>query len=178
MTVVNSGAVSVSAISGNVDDIELYVDTLETSLTSVLSATSSGVGGNRLARKTYSFAVNGGAQGALTLFTVTGTVFIQVFGVCQADITGALATLEVGIAGNTAGLIALTVGTTIDQYQLWKDATPLANLAALNLVTRSTVITNSANVIQTIATANVTAGIIDYYCIWSPLSSSGNVVAA
>lgn len=139
---------------------------------------SRSAGGWQLARKTYSFAVQGGAQGALTLFTVTGTVFAQVFGVCQTDLAGAGATVEVGISGNTAALIAQTTGTDVDQYMTWQDATPEDNPGAVDLTARSFVLTNGADVIYTIGTADLTAGVIDFYCLWAPLSSDGLVTAA
>lgn len=148
------------------------------SLQNGLDWDSRSAGGWQLARKTYSFAVHGGAQGALTLFTVTGTVFAQVFGVCQTDLAGAGATVEVGISGNTAALIAQTTGTDVDQYMTWQDATPEANPGAVDLTARSFVLTNGADVIYTIGTADLTAGVIDFYCLWAPLSSDGLVTAA
>lgn len=148
------------------------------SLQNGLDWDSRSAGGWQLARKTYSFAVQGGAQGALTLFTVTGTVFAQVFGVCQTDLAGAGATVEVGISGNTAALIAQTTGTDVDQYMTWQDATPEANPGAVDLTARSFVLTNGADVIYTIGTADLTAGVIDFYCLWAPLSSDGLVTAA
>src|SRR5574343_406878 len=148
------------------------------SLQNGLDWDSRSAGGWQLARKTYSFAVQGGAQGALTLFTVTGTVFAQVFGVCQTDLAGAGATVEVGISGNTAALIAQTTGTDVDQYMTWQDATPEANPGAVDLTARSFVLTNGADVIYTIGTADLTAGVIDFYCLWAPLCSDGLVTGA
>ena len=55
-----------------------------------------------------------GAVGATNLFTITGTVALRIFAICDTSLTGAGATLEVGIAGATNGLIAQTTGTDID----------------------------------------------------------------
>jgi hypothetical protein len=141
-------------------------------------ANQSVAGGWRVAKRTYSFAVDGGAQGAKTMFTVSGTVFVQVFGVCQTDMdSGGAATIELGIAGNTAALIAQTTATGLDQYEVWQDATPEANPGAVDLTARSFVVTNGADIILTIAIANLTAGVIDFYCLWGPLSDDGLVVA-
>lgn len=120
---------------------------------------------------TYS-ALTTGATGATTLFTVTGTVAVRIFALCSSDLTGASATLEVGISGNTAALIAQTTGTTIDTGEFWATTSPATVLAlpALTLV--------AADIIQTIATQAVTGGVLTYYCVWSPISSDGNVVAA
>jgi hypothetical protein len=141
-----------------------------------------GVGGGwmGIAKRRYSFAVDAGAQGALSMFTVTGTVLVQVFGVCQADLTtgGGAATVALGIAGNTAALIASTTATGIDQYQTWQDNATENNPGPVDLTARTFVITNGADIILTIATADLTAGIIDLYCFWTPLSAGATVVAA
>ena len=61
---------------------------------------------------TYAAATTG-AVGATTLFTVTGVIGVRVFAVCGVNLTGS-GTLEVGIAGNTAALIAQTTVTDRD----------------------------------------------------------------
>ena len=114
-----------------------------------------------------------GATGATTLFTVTGQVALRIFALCSSDLTsGGSATLEVGIAGNTAALIAQTTATGIDSGEWWID-TSSASIEALpgqSLV--------AGDVIQTIGTTTVSGGILTYYCAWTPISSDGNVVAA
>jgi hypothetical protein len=136
-------------------------------------------GGWHLARHTYSFAVDGGTAGTFTQFVVSGTVFVQVFGVCQTLLTAdGAATIEVGIVGNTAALIAQTTATDLDQYETWQDATPEANPGPVDLTARSFVITNGADIGMKVATANLTAGVVDFYCLWAPLSADGLVVAA
>lgn len=118
-------------------------------------------------------AATTGATGVTTMFTVTGTVAVRVFGVTGAvDLTGS-GTIELGIVGNTAAVIAQTAATSIDAGEIWYDASPptVGILPAL-LVLAGT------NIIQTIATNTVTAGTITFYCLWFPISSDGNVVAA
>jgi len=138
---------------------------------------STAAGGWRLAKHTYDFTVDTGAQAAYTLFAVTGTVFAQVFGVCQTLMdSGGGATIEVGIAGNTAALIAQTTATDLDQYETWQDASPEANPGAVDLTGRSFILAEGDDVILTVGTADLTAGKIDFYCLWSPLSTNGMVV--
>lgn len=114
-----------------------------------------------------------GATGATTLFTVTGTVAVRIFAVCSSDLTsGGAATIEVGIAGNTAALLAQTTATGIDAGEFWIDTGP-ATIEALPAIQLC-----AADIIQTIATTTVSGGVLTYYCLWSPISSNGNVVAA
>jgi hypothetical protein len=116
-----------------------------------------------------------GANAAYTLATVTGVVAVKIFGVCSVTLTGAAATVEVGTALSTAGLIAQTTGTDIDVNEIWHDATPDASLE-LSTVATEKIITQ--DIIETTATADVTAGNIYYICSWYPLSPDGNLVSA
>lgn len=121
---------------------------------------------------TYS-TLTTGATGATTLFTVTGTVAVRVFALCSTDLTGAGATLEVGVSGDTASIISQTTGTTIDTGEFWSAALTPASVLALPAIQLT-----ATSVIQTIATNPVTAGVLTYYCLWVPISSDGNVTAA
>jgi hypothetical protein len=114
-----------------------------------------------------------GAGNPTTLFTVTGDVLAIVFAKCTTLLTGANATLEVGVAGNTAAIIAQTTGTDIDANEIWNGATP----AAVALLTPK-LVSGGADIIETIATADVTAGVLEYHCLWVAVSSDGAVVAA
>lgn len=122
---------------------------------------------------TYAAATTG-AVGATTLFTVTGTVAVKVFAVASgADLTGT-GTIEVGIAGNTASLLAQVSATALDVGEIWTDNTP----ATVKAMATENILTAGTDIIQTIATNTVTAGTLTYYCLWFPISSDGNVVAA
>ena len=127
----------------------------------------------------YNFATDTGAQAAYTIFQVTGDVLMQVFGLCQTLLdSGGAATVELGIAGNTAALIAQTTATDIDAYETWQDVGPEANPGNIDAAMADFfVIANGADVIMTIATADLTAGELDFHAFWRPLSLDGNVVA-
>jgi hypothetical protein len=137
----------------------------------------------QVARKTVTFA--GGTTNAhgdydgtgnpYTLFTVTGDVLVYVFAKCTTDIAGASATVEVGVTGNTASIIAQTTGTDIDNGDVWRDANPAVGAEAIN---GAIAIIGGLDIIETTATANATGGVLTYYCMWYPLSTDGNVVAA
>jgi hypothetical protein len=101
---------------------------------------------------TYDFAVDLGATGALNLFTAEQDMVIHkvVAKVKTAVTSGGSATVEVGKSGDTAGLVAqtgkasLTAGVVID-----------SKIGGYKLA-------SGAVIIQTIATAALTAGKITY----------------
>lgn len=113
-----------------------------------------------------------GAIGTTTLFTVTGTVAMNVFGFCSVDLTGT-GTIEIGVAGSTAALCDQQNATAIDNHEVWHDSV----LAVGGQIAGHYHVINQ-DVIQTIASNTVTAGTITFYCQWVPISSDGNVVAA
>jgi len=119
----------------------------------------------------------GGTGNPATLFTVTGDVILRVIAICKTSLTGTSATLEIGLTGNTAILIAQSTATDIDVNEIWHDATPDATIE-LDSVSGASIVSNGQDVIQTAATANITAGAITYYCQWRPLSDGADVVAA
>lgn len=110
-----------------------------------------------------------------TLFTVTGEVEVIVVGYVDVQPTavGAL-TLEVGVAGDTAGIIAQTGKAALLIDLLWMDATP----AVLVAKPAAFLIANGLDIIHTIAGDDATAGKITYYCWWRPVSPDGLVVPA
>jgi len=124
--------------------------------------------------RAYTGAAGLGAQGASTLFTVTGDVSIGIFANCSEDLAGANATIEVGISGNTAALIAQTTATTIDNGEIWLDTSPAT---VENYPTEKLLIAGT-DIIETIATNDITDGTLTFYCVWFPFSADANVVAA
>lgn len=118
-------------------------------------------------------ALTTGAVGTTTLFTVTGVVAVRVFAVCSGtDLTGS-GTLELGIAGNTAAIAAQTAATAIDVGEIWYGTNP-PTVGVLPAI----LILSGTDIIQTIASATVTAGTLTFYCLWTPISTDGNLVAA
>lgn len=116
-----------------------------------------------------------GATGATTLFTVTGVVAVRVFGVCGLTLVGA-ATLEVGISGATAIILSqIADATTLTTDEIYTDATPTTKVEALPA---QLIIGAGQDIIQTIGSTAISAGQLTYYCLWFPISTDGNVVAA
>jgi len=127
-------------------------------------------------KKAVTYTATGeGSVAAHTIYTVTGDVLVSVFGVCNTNLdSGGVATIEVGIAGNTAVLIAQTTATDIDDGEVWIDNAP----ATVEAVPASSVLNDGTDIIATVGTATITAGQIDFYCLWRPLESGASVVAA
>ncbi len=121
-----------------------------------------------------------GSGDPATLFTVTGDVVVKLIAVCTTDLTfGANATIEVGTAGSTASIIAQTNLTTqaLAAREIWHDATPDAEIEAVS-VFKEMFITDGNDIVLTVGTDNVTAGVIVFYLYWYPVSTTGMVVAA
>lgn len=116
-----------------------------------------------------------GANDPFTIFDVTGTNIVKVFGVCGTNLEGASATLEIGTALSTAGLIAQTTATDIDANEVWVDASPDTSVEAFTGAVQNII---SQDIIGTVETANITAGEITFYCIYQPVSEDAKVTAA
>jgi len=131
----------------------------------------------RRADKTITFdnTAGNGAVGTVALFTTTGAVLVKSIGVsCTADLTGALATISLGVVGNVGGLITVTTATTIDSGQIWADGTPTANLKALPAALKDILI--NSNMQYDILTAGITGGVLKISVVWEPASGNGNLV--
>lgn len=141
--------------------------------------------GWRQAQKTITF--DGGTTNAIgdhdgtgdpfDIFTVTGDVIVKVVGICTTNLAGGSATLRVGTASDDAAIIASTTATDIDAGEIWHDASPDATVEASSVITEN-VVANGADVVGSVGTANITAGVIRFICLWKPLSRDGEVLAA
>ena len=115
--------------------------------------------------------VGSGAQGTVAVGTVTGAIHILRGSVeCTTLLAGATATIEMGVAGNTASLIAQTTATEIDAGEFWQDTSPEAGVSPL--ITNQGV---TSNIILTVATADITAGVLEVWFSWLPASAGGNI---
>jgi len=118
----------------------------------------------------------GGTGNPADLFTVTGDVLVYIMGLCKVSLVGG-ATLEAGLSGNNAVLLAQIpdVSTDLLVGMTWLDSTPEIGAGEAAIFHP---IADGNDIIQVVGTANITAGELDYYCFWRPLSSDGMVVAA
>ena len=118
-----------------------------------------------------------GTGNPFDIFTVTGNVIVKVIGICTTNLAGSSATLEVGITGGTAKIIAQTTATDIDAGEIWHDASPDSGVEASSVLAEK-IIANGKDIVGTVGTANITAGVIKFICLWKPIDADGNVVAA
>ena len=130
---------------------------------------------------TWTFAAaTTGAIGQHTVFTVTGNVMAIAFGICDTALdSGGAATISLGSAGNVGAYIAATTATTIDDGDVWDNPTPsvqIGTLDNLNGTGAGYMINDGSDITIGILTATITAGVIDFYCLWRPLSSDGAII--
>jgi hypothetical protein len=114
----------------------------------------------------------------VNLFTVTGDVIVRMIAVCKTDLTSAGAcTASVGITGEVALLIATTDVTTIDADEVWAAAAPTTKITVMTGIPQAGNVVTSGNAIKLTRSAQIDAGRIVFYCVWTPLSTDGKVVA-
>ena len=168
---IDTNQVDLNSILVGTGNIETKVDANQTDLDAILADTET-----LLHKATKTITLGTGAVPVTeTLFTVTGEVEAYIVGYIDAAVTsGGALTLEVGITGATAGLIAQTAVGNLLIDLLWVDATP----AVLVSKPSEKIIANSADISHIIKTADATAGAITYTCFWRPLSDDGDIVAA
>lgn len=125
------------------------------------------------------------ANSPLTLFTVTGAVKCQVYGVIGATAltsTIDLGTLAVGVAGATQLMLPTSaVSNAASQFAIgsvWVGATPTLSGAVPLLANLTWTFVNGTPIILTIATQNMAGGAISMFCNWIPQSAGATVVAA
>lgn len=106
------------------------------------------------------------------VINVTGAVFLQIFPVCQGDLTGA-GSIQLGTDTNTSAFVASTTATDIDIGEIWASTTPTANLARANFLDNLV----TGDVGYEITGAALTAGTILFVVFWEP-AAAGSTVAA
>jgi len=126
--------------------------------------------------KEYTFVtLTTGAVAAHDLLTVTGLVEMTVIAHCSTNLAGA-ATIELGTATTTAGILAQVANAEdIDAGDIWHDATVDKSVELTSVAKRNLV---GEDVILTIGSTAITAGVITFYIRWAPISEDGNVVLA
>ena len=149
-----------------------------TALNVLVANQNSGLLDNKLDATVTFLAASTGkfATGTFKIADVTGVVSVQLFATCGVDLVSAGGgTLEVGTALSTAGLIAQTTGTDLDVGDIWHDNAPDASIELTSVVTAK-IVTQDIN--YKIGTADISAGAVTFYILWSPISDDGLVELA
>lgn len=131
-------------------------------------------------RKTIAFtgAAGLGAQGAVPLFTLTGSVFVEEIGgvVTEDIVSGGSATLALGVTGATGLFIAATAKAQLAvATPVWVSTTGTAGGIVLPAGAQRSLI--AASIIGTVATADITDGTIVITVRYFPHSADGALVA-
>jgi len=129
-------------------------------------------------RITFTGAAGAGAVGSVTIFTMSsgGAALIGfITAHVQTSLTGASATIALGVTGSTGLFIAATTATGLTTAAAnWIDTTPDAAGVALPAAMKDIQI--DASIINTIATQNVTGGVIDYTIGYIPIVPGATLV--
>lgn len=127
-------------------------------------------------KQTITFAAaTTGAVAAKELFQVNGLVLCTVFGICRGTSLTGSGTIAVGTENNTALIIAASTATSIDAGDIWIDATAIGETEEYSK-DLPWILTNGQDLAYEVETATVTAGVIDFYCLWYAISKGATVV--
>jgi hypothetical protein len=122
------------------------------------------------------------ANSPITLWTVTGTILCRCYGVVgatQITSTGGTGTLAVGVATATGLLLPATTANGTTNFvasAAWVDASPTV-LGELLAATQSPYTLVTGNILLTIATNNMTAGAVQLFLDWIPVTAGATVVS-
>jgi hypothetical protein len=137
----------------------------------------------RLVRKTVTFtAAAYEINTAVAVFTVTGDVAVRVCGrvttAVEAD-AGADGTISLGVEDNVAILAPVVIcnETNFAAGDIWADATTTKEADVMENGGNLVVIGNGEDIEINVLVEDITAGVMQLYCEWKPLSTDGSVVA-
>jgi hypothetical protein len=158
-----------------VDDlVDTEVAAIKTETDKIAGFIAGGGIGSGIARKTVTFA---NATVDIPLFTVTGDVIVRLVAVCGTNVASA-GGANIGVDAGAVALIADTDCTAIDAGEIWHDTSPDASVEATSVL-KEYIIANGTDITLDIETEKqVDSGVINFYCIYTPLSSTGAVAAA
>lgn len=128
---------------------------------------------------TFTGAAGLGAQGTVSLFTVTGgLVLIHLIAPrCTVNLASAGGgTLALGTTNQATRFIAATTATDIDASEIWTSNSPTAGSVDTPDALGS--VLTLEDIIGTVATANITAGAIEFNVLWEPVTPGAKLVPA
>ena len=124
--------------------------------------------------KTFADSAGNGAVGDVTLFTITGRVWLLGFtAFCTDGLTeaGATATIQIGTAAVDGGVIAVVNAVDIDTNEFWTGGTPVAELDQMD--TAQVDVLLSADIVAKITSQAVSGGTIIFDAWYKSITSNG-----
>lgn len=171
-----AGGEDINQVLSTADEVKTAVEADTAAAALVGVADAGGNDGSGVVTVMAATNLTGGSDGTVDLFTVEDDGLIAILGDCSVDLTGASATLEVGVTGNTAALIPQTTATTLDQNERIDRTGVIATSTAPNVTPFFPV--RAGTVIQLkVGTATITAGTVDwqlYYKAFDALGGTAN----
>lgn len=128
------------------------------------------------AEKTLTF--NNDGIGQLSLFTVTGSVKVELIAIVKTNVASAAAgTVSVGIATNVDSIIAVTLATDLDAKEIWHDTSPDSEIESLDTI-RGYLISDGNDITLDILVGQIDSGVILFKIEWSPIEEGSILVVA
>jgi hypothetical protein len=129
-----------------------------------------------VSRWTFAAATTGSVSDEHVVFTVTGDVITITFGLIKTSLaSGGAATLQLDTPNNASAVImGATEVANFTSPKVWVDSTPVEDVGALP---SPIILSSGADILLAIKEATITEGVIDFYCLWRPLSEDGSVSA-
>ena len=120
------------------------------------------------------------------IFTVTGVNIVnKIWGACTTDLAGANAVVSVGMGGSgeSAFLLGELTATNVDAGELWTgegaEAATSPSLIAIDSSTfTQSIIADGEDIVGSVDTADVTSGVVTFYCLYVPISDGASITAA
>jgi hypothetical protein len=140
----------------------------------IQEAIASNALGQAIVRKTVTFD---DTDADVPLFTVTGDVAVKLVAVCGTSVAS-VGGANIGVDAGTVALIADTDCTALAAGEIWHDASPDASAELLSVM-KEFILANGTDIVLDVQDEKqVDSGVINFYCIWTPFSVNGKVVAA
>ncbi len=124
--------------------------------------------------KTFADSAGNGAVGDVTIFTITGRVWLLGFtAFCTSGLSegGATATVQVGTAAVDGGIIAVVNAVDIDTNEWWTDGTPVAELDQMDAAQVDVLI--SSDIVVKVTSQAVSGGTVIFDAFYKAITDNG-----
>lgn len=126
--------------------------------------------------KTFANSAGNGAVGDVTIFTVTGRVWLLgLTAFCTDGLSegGATATVQLGSALRDGELIAVVNAVDIVTNSWWKDGTPVGEITQMDAAQVDVLISEESNIVVKVTSQAVSGGTIVFDAWYLPITDNG-----